>query len=90
MNKLIAISLTLFSINLSAQTYSQDSNASTNNSSYNKVSYTNRTCISMAEEVTKMKSYISDQNDRTVDYLKNKETYIKTAAEWIRVCGSLK
>jgi hypothetical protein len=90
MNKRFILALTLFSFNVCAQTYSQESNSAGANSSFNKTSFTNRTCIAMAEELTKMKSYVSDQPDRSVDYFKNKETYIKTAAEWIRVCGSQK
>ena len=90
MKKISPILLTLLSFNLNAQVNSQESNATTRNSSLNRTSSTNNICIAMAEEISKMKLYVSDQNDRTVDYLKNKEIYVKTAAEWVRVCGSIK
>ena len=90
MKKISPILLTLLSFNLYAQVNSQESNATSRNSSLNRTSITNNICISMAEEISKMKLFVADQNDRTVDYLKNKEIYVKTAAEWVRVCGSIK
>jgi len=90
MKKISTILLTLLSFNVYAQINSQESNATTRNSLLNRTSSTNNICISMAEEISKMKLYVADQNDRTVDFLKNKEIYVKTAAEWVRVCGSIK
>lgn len=90
MKKISPILFALLSINVYSQSNSQDSNATTANSSFNRTSSTTKICISMAEEISKMKLYVTDQNDRTVDYLKNKELYVKTAAEWVRVCGSIK
>ena len=90
MKKISTILLTLLSFNVYAQINSQESNATTRNSLLNRTSITNNICISMAEEISKMKLDVADQNDRTVDFLKNKEIYVKTAAEWVRVCGSIK
>ena len=90
MKKISLTLLTILSFSVYAQINSQESNATTRNSSLNRITITNNICISMAEEISKIKLYVADQNDRTVDYLKNKETYVKAAAEWVRVCGSIK
>ena len=90
MKKMVTLGLIFSSINIYAQTNSQESGASAGSNSYNKVSQTNRICISMAEELEKIKSRIANADERTVDFIKNKESYIHTAAEWIRVCGPVR
>lgn len=78
----------LSSISVFAQANSQDIYLNQGNSSYNKNQQTNKTCISMLEELDRMKSWVKEQHTSTVDYFKNKEAYIRVAAEWIKVCGA--
>ena len=87
MKKFISFIIVFTSIGLYAQPNSQDMNLTPVNTSYNKIHQTNKTCISMLEELDKMKSYIKEQPPVTVDFVKNKETYIRMASEWIKVCG---
>lgn len=90
MKKMVIAGLTLASINICAQTNLQEPGASLGSNSYNKVIQTNRICISMAEELEKIKSKIANAPEASVDFIKNKEAYIHTAAEWIRVCGPVR
>lgn len=90
MKKLFFLLSAFLFTNIYGQQSSQEINPSSNNSSYNKINQTNKICISMAEELDKMKANLNNQSPMTVDYLRNKETYIKTSSEWIKVCGAFK
>ena len=90
MKKLFLLLSAFLFTNIYGQQTSQEINPSSNNSTYNKINQTNKICISMAEELDKMKANLNNQSPMTVDYFRNKEIYIKTSAEWIKVCGTVK
>jgi len=87
MKKITLLIIIFSSTSVFAQANSQDIYLNQGNSAYNKNQQTNKTCISMLEELDRMKSWVKDQHPSTVDYFKNKEAYIRVAAEWIKVCG---
>jgi len=90
MKKLFILLSAFFFTNIYGQQTSQEINPSSNNPTYNKINQTNKICIAMAEELDKMKASVNKQHPLEVDYWRNKETYIKTSAEWIKVCGAVK
>ena len=90
MKKLFILLSAVFFTNIYGQQASQEIVPPSNNPTYNKINQTNKICISMAEELDKMKANVNKQHPMEVDYWRNKEMYIKTSFEWIKVCGTVK
>lgn len=86
MKKFICAILVFLPFSIFAQINTQDANVNQVNSTFNKNQHFNRTCIAMLEELEKMKSSVKEQHPATVNYFQNKETYIRAASEWVKVC----